>query len=134
MNRLLLAGPAFLGRAGSESVARATPFDFIYTGSLVDFTVPTTDTYQILALGAQGGSGTFCVVTCFVGAGGRGAEIGGDFSLTAEEILEIAVGGAGGDDSSSDRGAAGGGRAMHLPMMVPAFTSSAAKSEVVPCR
>ena len=25
-------------------------------------------------------------------------------------------------------------RGMHVPMMVPAFTSRAAKSEVVPCR
>ena len=55
MKRLLLAGTAFLGLAASGSVARATPFVFTYTGSLVDFTVPTTDSYQILAFGAQGG-------------------------------------------------------------------------------
>jgi hypothetical protein len=30
-----------------------------YTGSLVDFTVPATDAYQILAFGAQGGNVTF---------------------------------------------------------------------------
>jgi hypothetical protein len=34
-------------------------FDFTYSGGLVTFTIPTTDTYQILAFGAQGGSGTF---------------------------------------------------------------------------
>jgi hypothetical protein len=55
MKRLLLAGTAFLGLAASGPDARATPFDFTYSGSLVDFTVPTTDTYQILAFGAQGG-------------------------------------------------------------------------------
>jgi hypothetical protein len=59
MKPLLLAGTAFLGLAASGSVARAVPFDFTYTGSLVTFTVPTTDTYRILAFGAQGGSGLF---------------------------------------------------------------------------
>ena len=54
MKRLLLGGTAFLGLAASGSVACATPFDFTYTHSLVDFTVPTTDIYQILAFGAQG--------------------------------------------------------------------------------
>jgi hypothetical protein len=87
----LLAGIAFLGLAASVSTARATPFDFTYSGRLVDFTAPITDTYQILAFGAQGGT------VSFVGPGGRGAEIGGDFSLTAGEILQIAVGGAGSD-------------------------------------
>jgi hypothetical protein len=33
----------------------------------------------------------------FVGAGGLGAEIGGDFVLTTGEILQIAVGGKGSD-------------------------------------
>jgi hypothetical protein len=98
MKRLLLAGTAFLGLAASGSAARATPFDFTYTGSLVTFTVPTTDTYQILAFGAQGGSNTFFSDN----VGGLGAEIGGDFSLTGGETLQIAVGGAG-------TGASGGG-------------------------
>ena len=56
MKRLLQAGTAFLWTAGLGSVAHATLFDFTYSGSLVDFTIPTTDTYQILAFGAQGGS------------------------------------------------------------------------------
>ena len=101
MKRLLLAGAAFLGLAASGSGARATLFDFTYSGSLIDFTVPTTDMYQILAFGAQGGSGT-CGLGCApvdIGAGGLGAEIGGDFTLTAGELLQIAVGGAGGNGS-----------------------------------
>jgi hypothetical protein len=57
MKGLLLAGAAFLGFAASGSAARAVPFDFTYTGSLVPFMVPTTDQYQILAFGAQGGQG-----------------------------------------------------------------------------
>jgi hypothetical protein len=96
MKRLLLAGTTF-ALAASGSVARADPIDFTYTGSLVDFTVLATGTYQILAFGAQGGSGPNCVLgVCGIGGpGGLGAEIGGDFNLTASETLQIAVGGAG---------------------------------------
>ena len=53
MKRLLLAGAAFLGLAASGSGTRAGPIDFTFTGSLVDFTVPATGLYQILAFGAQ---------------------------------------------------------------------------------
>ena len=74
--------------------------------------MPTTDSYQILAFGAQGGnSGTF--INPFgqssVGAGGLGAEIGGDFSLTAGEILQVAVGGAGAGGNVPTIGNPGGG-------------------------
>jgi len=56
----------------------------IYTGRLVTFTVPTTGSNQILALGAQGGnSGTFVDE---IGVGGSGAEMGGDISPIAGEI------------------------------------------------
>jgi len=91
MKQLLLAGPALLALLSSHPSAEAAPvvFDFTFTGSIVDFAVPTTDTYQILAFGAQGGD------SAFGGTGGRGAEIGGDFSLTAGDALQIAVGGAG---------------------------------------
>jgi PEP-CTERM motif len=106
MKRLLLAGTALLGLAVSGSAARAVPIDFMYTGSLVTFMVPASDIYQILAFGAQGGIGTF---GNGVGAGGRGAEIGGDFSLSAGEILQIAVGGAGSDNSGAGGGGGGGG-------------------------
>ena len=111
MKRLFLAGAAFLAIGGWGSGGNATLFDFTYSGSLVDFTIPTTDTYQILAFGAQGGSGVGCAVCLIppipVGAGGRGAEIGGNFLLTAGEVLQIAVGGAGG--TPSDGGGGGGG-------------------------
>jgi len=74
----------------SAAGARAVPFDFMYTGSVATFTVPTTGSYQILVFGAQGGAGTFSSI---VGAGGLGAEISGDFGLTAGDVLQIAVGG-----------------------------------------
>src|SRR5205807_492564 len=81
MKLLLLANTAVLALAASSPTAQTAPLvlGFTYTGSLVTFTVPATDQYQILAFGAQGGGGT-----AFPGApGGRGAKIGGDFSLTA---------------------------------------------------
>jgi hypothetical protein len=102
MKLRLLGGAAVLLLAAWQPAARATMFDFTYSGALVNFTIPTSDTYQILAFGAQGGTVTFFGT---VGAGGRGAEIGGDFSLTAGEILQIAVGGSG----SAVGGASGGG-------------------------
>src|SRR5215469_9611758 len=104
MRRLLLGATSFLTIATLDPAARATPidFDFTFTGSLVTFTVPTTGSYQILAFGAQGGNDPMFGI----GVGGKGAEIGGDFSFTAGETLQIAVGGAGG---SEGRGGAGGG-------------------------
>ncbi|MGA7262952.1 MAG: PEP-CTERM sorting domain-containing protein [Stellaceae bacterium] len=110
MKRLFLTGAAFLAIGAAGSAANATLFDFTYSGSLVDFTVPTTDTYQILAFGAQGGSGG-CSVSCGpadVGAGGRGAEIGGIMTLTAGEVLQIAVGGMGGLSEGFGGGGGGG--------------------------
>jgi hypothetical protein len=92
MKQLLLAGTAVLGLSASDLSARADPIVFPYTGSLVDFTVPATGTYQILAFGAQGGS-----FQLGLGEGGLGAEIGGTFTLIQGEILQIAVGGEGGD-------------------------------------
>src|SRR5260370_31142147 len=89
MRQRLLAGTSLLALLAWDPAARAVPFDFTYTGSLVTFTVPTSDTYQILAFGAQGGNAAGGRV------GGLGAEIGGDFSLTAGEVLQIAGGGRG---------------------------------------
>lgn len=114
MKQLLLAGTTFLGLTASGLAARAIPFDFTYTGSLVTFTVPTTDSYQILAFGARGGAGSFAG---FVGEGGLGAEIGGDFMLTAGEGLQIAVGGVGG--SAAGGGGGGGGSFVVGPGNTP---------------
>jgi hypothetical protein len=75
MKLLLLAGGAFLGLAASGSAARAVPFDFTYTGSLVDFTIPTTDTYRIVAFGAQGETSTLWVSSALAVAVPRSAAI-----------------------------------------------------------
>jgi hypothetical protein len=103
MKQLLLGGAMLIAIAASGLPARAVPFVFTYTGSLVTFVVPTTATYQILAFGAQGGSGALGL-----GAGGRGAEIGGDFSLTAGEVLQIAVGDVGSNEGTGGGGGGGG--------------------------
>jgi hypothetical protein len=119
VKQLLLAGTALLAIAVSHSAVKAAPivFDFTYTGSLVTFMVPTTDTYQILAFGAQGGTVTIQTGT---GAGGGGAEIGGDFSLAAGEMLQIAVGGSGrGSFGGGEPGAGGGGSFVVGPGSTP---------------
>jgi Glycine rich protein len=108
LKQLLLAGTAVLALAASQPAAQADPIVFDYSGSLVPFTVPTTDTYQIIAFGAQGGSAT-SIETPTTAAGGNGAKIGGNFVLTAGENLNIAVGGAGGDCQGQCAGAGGGG-------------------------
>ena len=62
---------------------------FNYDGTVIQTdTIETTGTYDIVTLGAQGGAGGNT-------AGGDGAEIGGDFVLTAGTTIEIIVGGVG---------------------------------------
>ena len=109
----LSIGTALLGLAAAGSAACAEPIVFNYIGSLVNFTVPTTGDYQILAYGAQGGAGGFPTI---IASGGLGAEIGGDFNLTFGEVLQIAVGGVGG---SGDGGGGGGGSFVVGPNDTP---------------
>ncbi len=119
MKQPWLGAMVFLAIAAASPTARAIPFDFTYTGSLVTFTVPESGLYQILAFGAEGGSGIFCGATCFIGAGGRGAKIGGDFDLTAGETLQIAVGGAGTSGVDFRGGSGGGGSFVVGPVDTP---------------
>ena len=77
-----------------------------HTGTIVDVTVATTGTYDITAYGAQGG-GALPSSTL----GGKGAQIEGQFTLTAGEQLEIVVGGA---SKSGDMSIGGGGGAAAL--------------------
>jgi hypothetical protein len=60
--------------------------------------------YDIVAAGAQGGSGEFLSDT-----GGYGAEVSGDITLTAGTELEIVVGGAGDTGRFGAQNGAGGG-------------------------
>jgi hypothetical protein len=115
MKMLLLAGTALLGLVVSEPDAHAQRVDFNYTGKLVTYQVPVSGFYQILAYGAQGGNDiTF---SNSIGVGGLGAEIGGNFILTAGEILQIAVGGTGSDGFIG--GGGGGGSFVVGPGSTP---------------
>ena len=68
---------------------------FSYSGSIVDYVIPATGDYYILAAGAQGGNGHNLVDSY----GGYGAVVSGNIDLLAGTELEIIVGGAGvGDD------------------------------------
>src|SRR5689334_2806411 len=117
MKQLSLCGATLVALLAVTSYARAVPFDFTYTGSLVAFTVPATDTYRILAFGAQGGNSGPFTDGGATGMGGRGAEIAGDFSLTAGEALQIAVGGAG--EGGTGGGGGGGGSFVVGPGNTP---------------
>jgi hypothetical protein len=73
-----------------------------YSGAAQIFTVTSTGEYEITAYGAQGGTSSSA-------SGGYGAEIGGDFFLSAGETLTIDVGGEGGAAYSSGPFGGGGG-------------------------
>lgn len=57
------------------------------TGTLQQYTVPITGPYRIRAVGGQGGHATNST-----GLGGKGADMAGDFNLTAGEVINIMVG------------------------------------------
>jgi hypothetical protein len=72
------------------------------TGTIATYTVTVSGLYDITAIGAGGGSSPFA-------AGGAGALVTADFSLTAGTELEILVGGAGAASNIADGGGGGGG-------------------------
>ena len=78
----------------------ATGGVFSEDGKIDTFTVATSGTYVITAIGATGGG----IATGYTG--GAGAEVEGTFALTAGDELEILVGGVG---SGQDGGAGSGG-------------------------
>jgi hypothetical protein len=111
MKRLLLTSASLLALMAVAPTTSAKTFSFTgktfsFTGAIVDFVIPMTGTYQILAFGAQGGDGSTSNGTGAVG--GKGAKIQGDFQLAAGEHLEIVVGGAG-QSGSYYAGGGGGG-------------------------
>src|SRR5580658_10499965 len=75
---------------------------FTLTGSEQQFTAPTAGEYDIVAYGGAGGGSSISGTT-----GGLGAQMGGDFTLTAGEILDIYVGGAGQTGFSAGDGGGG---------------------------
>ena len=74
------------------------------------WTVPSTGTYQITAVGAQGGYGANSTTTRGLGfPGGYGALMEGEFTLTAGEIIVIVVGQEGTDGIGNGNCGGGGG-------------------------
>ena len=69
MRSFFLSGTSLLAILVCTANAAATPF--LFTGSIQEFTVPTTGTYDITAAGAQGGPGDRT-------SGGLGATVSGD--------------------------------------------------------
>lgn len=75
-------------------------------GGIQEWTVPTTGTYRIEAVGSAAGTQTFSPGF----PGGRGASIAGDFELTAGQTLFVIVGQMGEDTRAAlDNAAPGGG-------------------------
>ncbi|MBV9750434.1 MAG: PEP-CTERM sorting domain-containing protein [Acetobacteraceae bacterium] len=105
MRTLLLAGSSLLALSASVAIADAAPIFSDTTPGLTSFTVPTTGSYRIFAAGGLGGAGFFGYG--YHSQGGLPATVDGIFSLTAGEMLRIAVGGRGA--SATDPGSARGG-------------------------
>jgi hypothetical protein len=85
---------------------------FNYTGTVIEYTIPTTGFYYVAAVGAQGGSG-------FI-AGGYGAGVGGSVFLDTGTELDIVVGGAGMNNIIATlNGGGGGGSFVWDPTAVP---------------
>jgi VCBS repeat-containing protein len=82
--------------AGTDLAGQIT----INTQGIQEWTVPFSGMFTIQAWGAQGG-------TAGSNAGGLGASIAGEFSLTEGDVLHILVGQMGSGDSSSSGGGGG---------------------------
>jgi hypothetical protein len=95
---LLLAGASALAILASAAQANAETFTM---PGMFSFTAAVSGEYALELLGASGGNSIFGAV------GGSGAEVSGDVSLTAGEVLTLFVGGQG--ESSIVGGGGGGG-------------------------
>jgi hypothetical protein len=82
------------------------------TGGIQYWTVPTTGTYRITAMGAQGGGAQ----------GGLGASMQGDFVLTQGQVIRILVGQQGETQSGNPNSVGGGGGTFVVAN--PALTSA----------
>ncbi len=119
MHKLLLAGPAaLLALAAPLAPANAAPITFGYTGAIQTYTVQTTGTYDILAIGAGGANGFYMHTD-----GGLGAKIEDTFDLTAGEVLDVLVGGKGAKGSDGP-GGGGGGSFVVAPGNAPLLIAS----------
>ncbi|MBL0927791.1 MAG: hypothetical protein IBJ11_09080 [Phycisphaerales bacterium] len=93
--------------AASAPAAMAAMQTFSYSGSIVNWTVPTTGLYRLTAVGAN------------AGLNGRGASVAGDLTLTAGTQLSILVGGKGGFVEDTPGIGGGGGTFIVGPGNTP---------------
>lgn len=98
-------GPTTINCTSAYSAAAWAPNSSYFTTSsgIQLWTVPTTGTYRVTALGARGGFGSIDV-----NAGGAGARAVGDIALTQGQQIKILVGQMG-SNPLNDSGAGGGG-------------------------
>ncbi len=116
--RLAFAAALLLVPVAAPGAATLVPFaSFGHTGAIVDWTVPETGTWQIVATGAQGGRTDQSFDPSYLSMGGRGARMGGLFDLTVGTVLQVAVGGAGA--TTEVAGAGGGGSFVVAPGDTP---------------
>src|ERR1700733_1898813 len=94
-----------INAANGEKTMPDTDTTIGSTGTIVSYVAPTSGEYYIVAYGAQGGGSSGFGSSA---AGGLGAVIGGEFTLTADEVLNVAVGGVGGFGGPSGGGGGGG--------------------------
>ena len=88
----------------------------VNTQGIQEWTVPVTGKYSLQAVGASGGYGSVYGVNL----GGLGANMKGEYSLTAGQVLKIVVGQTGGISQSA--GGGGGGSfivtSANLPLLI----------------
>ncbi|HVU33476.1 MAG TPA: hypothetical protein VHE61_08570 [Opitutaceae bacterium] len=102
-----MAALAIAGAVGL-SVQAARGQTFTYTGSLQTWTAPSAGTYEITAYGASGGNIANYLGTTLA-TGGKGAQIGGVFTLAGGQVLNLVVGGQGATTSKNGYTSGGGG-------------------------
>jgi hypothetical protein len=125
INPLLALAGCFAAFNGTSTLQAQTTniWNFNYTGSIVQWTVPISGYYDVTAYGAQGGGWTGA--NRFY-AGGRGTTIGGRFQFDQGEVLNILVGGTGQASQEPYYGfhlGGGGGGGSVVWYMMQNFTS-----------
>jgi hypothetical protein len=101
---LLMAFTTFMGASAVHAQLGLTSVTFAYTGATQSFTIPLAcvNSITVDVYGAKGGTGY-----PNTHAGGKGGRVTGVIAVTAGQVLNINVGGAGANGTSSAGGAGG---------------------------
>lgn len=102
-----------------------------YSGAEVTHTITEAGTYRITVTGAAGSQGNKYNNTSTTVAGGKGAQIYGDFTFQQGDVLYINVGGMGSTTSGTAKdGASGAGGGGTFVFKLPKKTTSVIDSKV----